>query len=95
MVGRFVVSRGDVHRARGWSLEPDLRLAHLGGKEGETVNGSFQPLFSRVLGANNTLSIMLSHAGLGTQADPRLPGKPEALPGVGCDLARPPHSQAN
>jgi hypothetical protein len=26
----------------------------------------------------------LSHAGLGTQAEPQLPGKPEALPGVGC-----------
>ena len=26
----------------------------------------------------------LSHAGIGTQANPRLPGKPEPLPGVGC-----------
>ena len=31
----------------------------------------------------------LSHAGLGTQANPRLPGKPEALPGVGSDSVSP------
>src|SRR6266542_1970267 len=30
----------------------------------------------------------LSHAGPRTQADPRLPGKPDALPGVGCSDLR-------
>src|SRR5437762_14086479 len=35
------------------------------------------------------LTSELSHAGPRTQADPRLPGKPETLPGVGCsDLVR-------
>jgi len=39
---------GDVD-GQGCRIAQDLRLGHFGGKEGETVKGSFQPLFSRVL----------------------------------------------
>jgi hypothetical protein len=54
----------------------------LGGSLGGTVKGSFQLLFPRVLKRNNTLSIMLSHAGPMTQHNPRLPGKPKVVPSV-------------
>jgi hypothetical protein len=77
----------DVER-QGCRFAPDLRLAHFGGIGGERVKGSFQPLFSMVLRGNNTLSIMLSHAGPVTRDNSRLPGKPAALPGFS-DLVRP------
>src|SRR5205085_4529061 len=41
------------------------------------------------------LTIELSHAGPRTQANPRLPGKPEALPGVGCSDLVSRHGQSS
>lgn len=51
----------------------------LGRKEGETLKGSFQPLFSRVSRRNNTLSIVVRQAG-----PVSFELKPKRSPGLAC-----------
>ena len=63
LAGMSGVMRLDVHHLKG-RLWGRICVWHVfQGKEGETVKGSFQPLFSRISREYDYLSIFLKHGG--------------------------------